>query len=61
MTGNFLVEPCTIAYEQVFGPYHGWADKKAVIAALQELPSRDLLLRTIKEDGTYSILRSIFS
>jgi len=48
--GNSLVEPCTIAYEQSFAPYHGWTAKKAVIASLQELPSRDLLLRTIKED-----------
>jgi len=48
--GNSLIEPSTVAYEQVFGPYHGWTVKKAVVAALQELPSRDVLFKTINED-----------
>ena len=54
--GNSFVEPSTVAYEQVFGPYHGWTVKKAVVAALQELPSRDVLFKTINEDGKYSML-----
>ena len=56
MTGNSLVEPSTVAYEQVFGPFHGWTAKKALVAALQELPSRDLLFKTINEEGKYSML-----
>ena len=57
MTGEIhSFEPSTVAYEQVFGPYHGWTAKKAVVAALQELPSRDLFFKTINEDGKYSML-----
>ncbi|XP_075672896.1 accelerated cell death 11-like [Castanea sativa] len=48
--GNSLVEPFTAAYEQVFAPYHGWTVKKAVIAALKVLPSKDLLLPLLNED-----------
>jgi hypothetical protein len=48
--GNSLVEPFKAAYEQVFAPYHGWTVKKAVNAAVEELPSRDLLLNLLNED-----------
>ncbi|KAK7858282.1 accelerated cell death 11 [Quercus suber] len=54
--GNSLVEPFTAAYEQVFAPYHGWIVKKVVIAALEELPSKDILLTLLNEDGKNSIL-----
>ncbi|KAM3699102.1 hypothetical protein ACB098_05G000100 [Castanea mollissima] len=56
-----LVEIFAVAYEQVFAPYHGWNSSdgfilsiglsaKAVIAALERLPSNDLILQLLNED-----------
>ena len=69
--GKSLAETFAIAYDQVFASYHGWTSsdgfilsiglsKDAMIAALEELPSRDLLLRLLNEDGKYSMLHCLF-
>ncbi|KAL0009646.1 hypothetical protein SO802_004754 [Lithocarpus litseifolius] len=56
-----LAEISSVAYEQVIAPYHGWASSdgfilsiglsaKAVIAAMERLPSSDLILQLLNED-----------
>ncbi|KAL4625104.1 hypothetical protein ACB092_05G000100 [Castanea dentata] len=69
--GKSLAETFAIAYDQVFASYHGWTSsdgfilsiglsKNAIIAALEELPSRDLLLKLLSEDGKHSMLYCLF-
>ncbi|XP_030956464.1 accelerated cell death 11-like [Quercus lobata] len=58
---NSFVETFAVAYEQVFVPYPGWTagecfslsvglSKNIVLAALEELPPPDLLLKILNED-----------
>ncbi|PRQ40386.1 putative glycolipid transfer protein [Rosa chinensis] len=46
---NSLREAASTAYAQVCAPYHTWAVRTAVAAGMYALPSRDQLLKSLKE------------
>uniref|UniRef100_A0A5B7BXF7 Putative glycolipid transfer protein domain-containing protein 2-like n=1 Tax=Davidia involucrata TaxID=16924 RepID=A0A5B7BXF7_DAVIN len=48
--GNSIIGPVSTAYNQVFAPYHGWAIRIGISAALITLPTKAQLLRNLNED-----------
>ncbi|CAN4080230.1 unnamed protein product [Withania somnifera] len=50
--GNSLKDPASIAYTQVFAPYHGWAIRTAVSAGMYALPTRQQLMIKLNEDDS---------
>ncbi|KAM2046806.1 hypothetical protein ACFX1T_005549 [Malus domestica] len=47
---NTLMDPVNTAYKQVFYPYYGWASRKTVAGALQNLPTKSLFFKRLKVD-----------
>ncbi|GMN21842.1 hypothetical protein TIFTF001_047329 [Ficus carica] len=53
-----LVEPITIAYDQVFARYHGSNIRGVFAAVKNRIPTLSCILNTLNEDGTYLYLQS---
>lgn len=49
--GNSLRDAASLAYGEVFAPYHGWAIRKAVAAGMYTLPTKSQLLMKLNESG----------
>ncbi|CAK9137228.1 unnamed protein product, partial [Ilex paraguariensis] len=54
---NSLIGPVSIAYEQVFAPYHGWTIKTAVSTALYTLPSLARVLKKLNESEASAMVQ----
>uniref|UniRef100_A0A5B7C3Y5 Putative ceramide-1-phosphate transfer protein-like n=1 Tax=Davidia involucrata TaxID=16924 RepID=A0A5B7C3Y5_DAVIN len=55
--GNSIIGPVSTAYEQVFGPYHGWAIRTAVSAAMYALPTKTQLLKKLNDNEASAIVQ----
>lgn len=56
LSGCSLKEAATTAYGQVCAPFHNWAVRKAVVAGMYTLPTREQLLLKLNETGWFASL-----
>ncbi|CAK9154011.1 unnamed protein product [Ilex paraguariensis] len=55
--GNSIIGPVSMAYEQVFAPYHGWTLKTAFSTALYTLPSLAQVLKKVNESEASAMVQ----